>query len=92
MITSGPATNKVITETFLKLKTKVFELGNGRYRNVFELAEAMGMSASHIYRVRRGERRISEKFIIGAMKAFPECGFEDLFYLASENEQLGTQG
>ncbi len=32
-------------EAPLKLKTKVFELGNGRYRNLSELAQAMGMSA-----------------------------------------------
>ena len=75
----------------MKLKTKVFELGNGRYRNLSELAQAMEISASHIYRVRRGERRISEKFIVGAMKAFPEYALEDLFYFASEDEQLSTR-
>lgn len=75
----------------MKLETRVFELVNGKYRNLSELAQAMGMSASHIYRVRRGERRISEKFIIGAVKAFPEFGFEDLFYFASEDERLSTR-
>jgi len=78
-------------EASLKLKTKVFELGNGRYRNLSELAQAMGISASHIYRVRRGERRISEKFIVGAIKVFPEYRFQDLFYFASEDEQLSTR-
>ncbi len=75
----------------MKLETRVFELVNGKYRNLSELAQAMGMSASHIYRVRRDERRISEKFIIGAMKAFPKFGFEDLFYFASEDERLSTR-
>lgn len=74
----------------LKLKTKVFELGNGRYRNLSELAQAIGMSASHIYRVRQGKCCISEKFIIGAMKAFPEYGHADLFNLASEEERVST--
>jgi len=78
-------------EASLKLKTKAFELGNGRYRNLSRMAQAMGISASHIYRVRRGERRISEKFIIGAMKAFPEYGFNDLFYFASEEERVSSQ-
>ncbi len=73
-------------EASLKLKTRVFELSNGRYRNLSQMAQAMGISTSHIYRVRRGERRISEKFIIGAMKAFPEYGFNDLFYFVSEGE------
>jgi len=76
----------------LKLKTKVFELGNARYRNLTELEQAMGISASHMYRVRRGERRISEKFIIGAMKSFPEYGFDDLIYFASEDKQWSTGG
>ncbi len=72
----------------LKLKTKVFELSNGRYRNLSELAQAMGISASHIYRVRRGERRINEKFIAGAIQAFPECDFNSLFYFASEDRRV----
>ncbi len=78
-------------EAPLKLKTKVFELGSGRYGNLSQMAQAMGMSASHIYRVRRGERRISEKFIIGAMKAFPEYEFNDLFYFASEGERVSSR-
>ncbi len=73
------------------LKTKVFELGNGRYHNLSDLAQAMGISASYIYRVRRSERRISEKFIVETMKAFPEYGFGDLFYFVSEDEQLSTR-
>ncbi len=74
----------------LKLKTKVFELSNGRYRNLSELAQAIGMSASHIYRVRRGERRINEKFIAGAIQAFPEYGFNDLFYFVLEDKQMSS--
>jgi len=65
----------------LKLKTRVFELGNGRYRNLCEMAQAMGIATSHVCRVRQGNRRIGEKFIIGAITAFPECGFDDLFYV-----------
>lgn len=85
------ATETLRGEACLKLKTKVFELGNGRYRNLSELAQAMGMSPSYVYRVKQGKRRISEKFIIGAIKAFPEYGFDDLFYLDSEDEQLSTR-
>ena len=53
-------------EASLKLKTRAFALGNGRYHNLSQMAQAMGISTSHIYRVRRGERRISEKFIMRA--------------------------
>lgn len=44
----------------------------------------MGISVSQIYRVRQGKRKINQSFIIGAMKAFPGCKFDDLFYLAPE--------
>jgi len=43
----------------------------------------MGISVSQIYRVQQGKRRINEKFIVGAMRAFPGLKFDDLFYLDS---------
>ena len=64
------------------LKTRVFELCNGRYKNLSELAQAMGISVSQIYRVREGKRHINQKFLIGAVKAFPEHKLDDLFYLS----------
>ena len=62
------------------LKTRVFELCPERYRNLSELAQAMGISVSQVYRVREGKRHINQKFFIGAIKAFPECKLDDLFY------------
>ena len=64
------------------IKTRIFELSNGRYRNLTELAQAMGISVSQIYRVREGKRNINQSFIIGSMKAFPEAKLDDLFYFA----------
>jgi hypothetical protein len=64
------------------LKTRIFELRNG-YRNLSELAKAMGISVSQIYRVRDGKRKINQKFIIGAINAFPEYRLDDLFYLTA---------
>ena len=64
------------------IQTKVFQLCNGKYKNLSELAQVMGISISQIYRVREGKRHINQKFIIGAMQAFPERKFDDLFYLA----------
>ncbi|MBA7472319.1 hypothetical protein ES707_07641 [subsurface metagenome] len=55
----------------MKLKTRVFELWNGRYQNLIELAQTMEISRSQIYRVRDGKRGINGRFIIGATKAFP---------------------
>jgi uncharacterized protein with FMN-binding domain len=66
------------------IKTRIFELCNGSYRNLSELAQAMGISVSQIYRVRESKRSINQKFIVGAIKAFPKHKFEDLFYLAPE--------
>ena len=65
------------------VETRIFELCNGKYKNLSELAEAMGISVSQVYRVREGKRNINQKFIVGAIKAFPECKFDDLFYFCS---------
>jgi len=67
------------------IKTTVFELCNGTYNNLSELAGAMEISVSQVYRVREGKRRINQKFIIGAIKAFPGYKFDDLFYLVPES-------
>lgn len=68
----------------MKLKTKVFELSDGKYSSLSELARAMGISVSQVYRVKGGKRPINQKFIIGATKAFPEYKLEDLFYISPE--------
>jgi transcriptional regulator with XRE-family HTH domain len=64
----------------MRLKTRIFELNH--YKNLSELAQAMGISISQIYRVQEGKRSINEKFIVGAMRAFPRHSIDDLFYLA----------
>jgi len=66
------------------IKTRVFDLCNGNFRNLSELAQAMGLSISQVYRVREGKRGINQKFIIGAKKAFPNYGLDELFYLDEE--------
>jgi hypothetical protein len=66
------------------LKTRVFDLCPGRYKNLSELAQAMEISVSQVYRVQEGKRNINCKFIIGAIKAFPGYSFDDLFYFIPE--------
>jgi hypothetical protein len=56
----------------------------GKYQNLSELARAMGLSVSQVYRVREGKRGINEKFIIGAKMAFPECRMDELFFFHTE--------
>ena len=67
------------------LKTRVFELCPSGYGNLSEQAKAMGISVSQIYRVREGTRHINEKFIIGAIKAFPNYKLDELFYLVPDS-------
>ena len=66
------------------IRTKIFELGDKNYRNLSVLAQAMGISVSQIYRVREGKRRINQKFIAGAIKAFPNFKLDDMFYLVPD--------
>lgn len=77
---------RIAQEMVMKLTTKVFELCNGKYRSLSELARAMGISTSHIYRVRQGKRHINERFTIGAIRAFPEYELSDLFCSREEPE------
>ena len=72
------------------IKTRVFEMYNGQYRTLAELTRAMGISLSQLYRVREGKRKINEKFIVGALKAFPNYRFSDLFYIAPDNTPVET--
>lgn len=69
----------------MMVKTRIFELCDKEYRNLSELAWAMGISVSQIYRVREGKRSINQKFIVGAIRAFPNRKLDDLFYLVPES-------
>jgi excisionase family DNA binding protein len=66
----------------MQLETRVFELCNGKYKNIKGLARAMGVSWQLVYGVRKGKCRINQTFIIGATKAFPGYKLDDLFYVA----------
>ncbi|HTY81341.1 MAG TPA: hypothetical protein VMB24_01000 [Dehalococcoidales bacterium] len=63
------------------IRTTVFDKAPDKFQNLSELAAAMGISVSQVYRVREGRRGINEKFIIGAKAAFPELRLDELFYL-----------
>ena len=66
------------------IRTRIFLLCDGKYQNLSELAKAMELSTSQLYRVREGKRGINQKFIIGAKKAFPSYKLDDLFFLDPE--------
>jgi hypothetical protein len=72
------------------VKTRVFEYCDNSYQNLSELAQAMGIAVSQIYRVRKGTRHIDQEFIVGAIKAFPDHKLDDLFYLIPESPCLSS--
>jgi len=74
----------------MKIKTRVFDLIEGKYASLSDLAHNMGISVSQVYRVKTGKRNINQKFIAGAMKAFPQYGLDQLFYLALESPSSGN--
>ena len=76
----------------MKLETRVFELCNGKYENLKELARVMGISLAEVYRVRDGKRDIGEKFIIGAVKAFLGNKLDDLFYVVPDESEMTDSG
>jgi len=62
-----------------RLKTRLFDLEKDI--SLADIAALLGISISQIYRIKHNERRIGEKFIIGALGAFPKYKFDDLFYI-----------
>ena len=69
------------------LKTRVFQLWGENYKGdskMVRLAQAMGISLAHLYRVRRGDRKITATFIVGAAKALPGYKLDELFYVSEE--------
>jgi hypothetical protein len=80
--------NPVTSERLvMDIRTKIFELGRGKYRTLPVLARSMGLSANQVYRVWKGELGIDQEFIIGAIKAFPECHLGDLFYITADDKR-----
>ena len=73
------------------IKTRIFKLCNGNYSSLSKLARAMEISVSQIYRVREGKRSINQKFIAGAIKAFPNYKLDDLFYLVPSPPNVNSK-
>jgi len=66
------------------IKTRIFDLADSKYDNLAQLAQTMGISVSQVYRVKTGKRSINQKFITGAVRAFPQYRLDQLFYLSLE--------
>ena len=62
-----------------RLRTRLFQMEEGR--DMKRLARLIGLSCPQVYRIKEDKRRIGEQFIVGALTAFPQYRFEDLFYI-----------
>ncbi len=72
----------------MPLQTTVFEVA--RQRGVPSdraLARAMKIDPGTICKVRQGKRSISPEFITGALRAFPDLTFADLFTVEPDTEE-----
>jgi len=65
------------------LKTRIFELCKEKHKNLNALGQIMNISVRQMYGVHQGKYRINQRFIIGAIRAFPEYNIGDLFYFTS---------
>jgi len=63
----------------MQIKTRLFDKKPDY--DMGQLAFIIGVSVSQIYRVKQGKKKVSASFIAGALHAFPEYKFEDLFYI-----------
>ncbi len=62
------------------MRTAVFELASEYgYKSLGQLARAMGVSVSLVWRTQRGQRVINGAFIVGARRAFPGKTLDELF-------------
>ncbi len=70
-------------ELTVKLDIKAFEENQKKYNLNEEgkCAEAMGISPSQLWKVKTGIHDPGKDFIAGALKAFSDTSFEEIFFL-----------
>ncbi|GAB6181718.1 hypothetical protein JCM14036_30370 [Desulfotomaculum defluvii] len=72
----------------IKLRVAEFnEAAKAKYKSDLELAAAMGISTTQLWRARLADEDPrhndpGKEFVAGALKAFTNMKFEDLFFLA----------
>ena len=75
----------------MRIITRVFDLARKcGYTSDRELADAMDVSDGQITRVRNGQRRVHQDFILGALRAFPSKTFDDLFEIVADEPGVAT--
>jgi hypothetical protein len=67
----------------VKLNKKAFEENQTKYklREEFKCAEQMEISPSQLWKVKTGIHDPGKDFIAGALKAFPQTSFDEIFFL-----------
>ena len=68
----------------MQLQTRIFDLCDKNYNDLSELAQAMEISESQIDRIKEHRYQINQRFITGAIKAFPTYKIDELFYFAPD--------
>lgn len=62
------------------LRTRVFDLATARGWDQRRLAKAMGLSDTTLSKIQHGHRTMGRRFMEGALRAFPDLGWNDLFW------------
>lgn len=67
----------------VKLNIKAFEENQNKYqlKEAGKCAERMEISPSQLWKVKMGMHDPGKEFIAGALKAFPNTSFDELFFL-----------
>ena len=63
----------------MQIRTRLFDKKPG-YKTG-QLASILRISASQVYRIKCGKRKVSATFVANALYTFSEYKFEDLFYI-----------
>lgn len=75
----------------MSLRTGIFEMASGYgYGSLRSLARAMGVDVSTLSRVKRKEVGIGNDFVLGALRAFPDKRFDDLFEIVADEQPAET--
>jgi len=76
-------------ELTVKLNIKAFEENQKKYNLNEEgkCAECMEISPSQLWKVKTGIHDPGKDFIAGALKAFPNTSFDELFFLPGVSRQ-----
>ncbi len=72
----------------MELATVIPEIYNSRYTDLRELATAMRLPVGVMLPILSGKEPISQDFVVGAIRAFPDHRLDELFYFRIHTNPL----